>query len=146
MKKEVYVLTVVLLGSLALTTGCASKKRHQRDVTHLQTQIGTLQSEIARLDQAVKDAQISSGAQTGSGASTLGQFTEGNIYRTPAGFELPAASVQRALKNAGFYQGEIDGKIGSGTKQAIRDFQRDQGLKADGVCGKQTWSKLKSFA
>ena len=147
MKKGIYVFGVVLLGTLALTTGCTSKKRHQRDITSLQTQIGSLQSDIARLDQAVKEAETTAktGGEQGT-AGALGQFTEGAIYRTPSGFELPAASVQRALKNAGYYQGELDGKIGAGTKQAIRDFQRDQGLKADGVCGRQTWARLKSFA
>jgi len=55
-------------------------------------------------------------------------------------------SIQRALKNAGYYQGEIDGKVGGRTRQALRDFQRDHGLDADGVCGRQTWARLQSFA
>jgi len=42
---------------LVLTTGCTTKKRHQRDITNLQTQIGALQSEVARLDQALKDSE-----------------------------------------------------------------------------------------
>jgi len=152
MRRGVYVLATVLLGTMALTTGCTSKKRHQRDVTNLQNQLGALQSEVARLDQAVKDTEAavkaapSLSAQGAGSGSVLGQFTEGAVYRTPSGFELPAAAIQKALKNAGYYQGAIDGKVGSKTKQAIRDFQRDQGLQADGVCGRQTWARLKSFA
>ena len=52
--------------------------------------------------------------------------------------------VQRALKNAGYYQGEIDGKIGKKTRQAIEDFQKENKLKVDGIVGKQTWQELKT--
>lgn len=53
--------------------------------------------------------------------------------------------VQQALKNAGFYTGSIDGKIGPKTREAIRAFQAQNGLKADGVAGTQTWAKLASL-
>lgn len=154
MKRATYVLTTVLVGTLMVTTGCASKKRHQRDMTNLQGQIGVLQSEVARLDQSLKDSETAlkalqergavPGAATG-GSSVLAQFTQGAIYRTPSGFELPATAIQRALKNAGYYTGTIDGKVGSGTKQALRNFQRDNGLTTDGVCGRQTWARLQGF-
>ncbi len=153
MRRGVSLFTTAILGILVLTTGCTTKNRHQRDVTNLQTQIGTLQSEVARLDQSLKDTELAlkSAQERGAspaagGASVLGQLTEGAIYRTPSGFELPAAAIQRALKGAGYYQGTIDGKVGSRTRKAIRDFQRDNGLVADGVCGRQTWARLKSFA
>ena len=56
---------------------------------------------------------------------------------------VPAEKVQTALKNAGFYTGKVDGKIGAGTKAAIVEFQKSKGLKADGVLGRKTWSELK---
>jgi len=142
MRQGVYVIATILLGTLALTTGCASKKRHQRDMTNLQNQIGALQSEVARLDQALKETE----AKPSGSESALTQFTQGALYRTPSGFELPAASIQQALKKAGYYQGTLDGKIGSKTKQALRNFQRDNGLDPDGICGRQTWAKLQTFA
>jgi outer membrane murein-binding lipoprotein Lpp len=154
MRRAVFGFSAVLLGTLVLTSGCTTKKRHQRDIATLQTQIGALQSEVARLDQSVKDSEMAlksaqerGGSQAGVGAgSVLGQFTGGGpIYRTPSGFELPATAIQRALKNAGYYQGPLDGKVGSGTKDALRNFQRDNGLTTDGVCGRQTWARLKGF-
>lgn len=51
--------------------------------------------------------------------------------------------IQAALKNAGYYTGAIDGKIGPKSQQAIRDFQRDSRLTVDGKVGKKTWAKLK---
>ncbi|MBI4711007.1 MAG: peptidoglycan-binding protein [Candidatus Omnitrophica bacterium] len=69
----------------------------------------------------------------------------GGMYRTPSGFEIPSVNIQRALKKAGYYNGAIDGKVGPGTRDAIASFQKDNGLTADGVCGRGTWAKLKSY-
>ena len=35
-----------------------------------------------------------------------------------------------------------DGKFGAETEAAVKEFQRDRGLKADGICGKDTWAAL----
>ena len=51
--------------------------------------------------------------------------------------------VQSALKKAGLYNGSVDGKIGTRTKKAIKEFQSANGLKPDGVVGKETWEKLR---
>ena len=53
--------------------------------------------------------------------------------------------VQAALKNAGFYKGEVDGKEGPQTKRAIKAFQRARGLNPDGVVGPKTWEELKKY-
>lgn len=53
--------------------------------------------------------------------------------------------IQTALKNAGFYNGEIDGKFGPQTKSAVEAFQSANGLKVDGTVGPQTWNLLKKY-
>ena len=53
--------------------------------------------------------------------------------------------VQEALKTAGYYTGEIDGKLGPGSQRAIKDFQRDHDLESDGIVGKKTWAELKGY-
>ena len=53
--------------------------------------------------------------------------------------------IQKALSEAGFYKGSIDGVIGTKTKEALRKFQEANNLKADGVCGPKTWEKLKAY-
>ena len=65
----------------------------------------------------------------------------GNHIRVP----VPARTVQAALKEAGFYNGAIDGKVGRGTIAAITGFQRSQGIKADGIVGRVTWQHLQAF-
>ena len=157
MRRAVYAFATILIGTMFLTTGCTTKKRHERDFTNLQTQIGSLQGEVARLDQSLRDTEttLKSAQKRGTSPATsdatsgsvFGELNNsGAVYRTPSGFEIPVVALQRALKNAGYYQGTVDGRVGSGTKQAIRNFQKDRGLNTDGVCGRQTWAQLKSFA
>lgn len=50
--------------------------------------------------------------------------------------------IQTALKNAGYYTGWIDGKLGPKTKKAIEEFQKANDLKADGKVGRKTWCIL----
>lgn len=35
-----------------------------------------------------------------------------------------------------------DGDFGTNTEKAVKKFQKDNGLTADGICGKNTWDKL----
>jgi peptidoglycan hydrolase-like protein with peptidoglycan-binding domain len=45
--------------------------------------------------------------------------------------------VQRRLARAGYYRGPIDGIMGPGTRFAIRAYERDHGLRVDGVISGQ---------
>jgi len=65
-------------------------------------------------------------------------------YSEPT-IELSPKQIQRALKKAGFYKGEIDGKIGLKTKESIMRFQKAHGLKADGVVGRRTNEELRKY-
>lgn len=58
---------------------------------------------------------------------------------------LSTKQIQRALKKADFYKGEIDGKIGPKTKEAIIKFQKAHSLKADGIVGQRTSAELKKY-
>ena len=46
--------------------------------------------------------------------------------------------IQTKLKRWGYYKGGIDGIYGSQTLEAVKYFQRKNGLKVDGIAGKQT--------
>jgi len=50
--------------------------------------------------------------------------------------------IQTRLKNWGYYNGAIDGVYGTATFNAIKNFQRKNGLTADGVAGSQTLAAL----
>lgn len=48
------------------------------------------------------------------------------------------AAVQYQLKQKGYFHGNITGYYGAITKHAVKAFQRDHGLRADGVIGPAT--------
>ena len=49
---------------------------------------------------------------------------------------------QKALQQRGYYSGNLDGIYGSGTREAVRAFQRDAGLSVDGLAGPKTLAAL----
>jgi len=50
--------------------------------------------------------------------------------------------LQRRLRDLGYNPGAIDGDFGSKTRSAVKDFQRAQGLEADGIVGRKTINAL----
>lgn len=48
--------------------------------------------------------------------------------------------IQNKLSELGFYDGEVDGICDEMTVDALKDFQSSRGLKADGICGRRTYS------
>ncbi len=52
------------------------------------------------------------------------------------------AEVQKMLKKLGYYRSRVDGKYGTYTEQAVKRFQTDKGLPADGIVGPQTIFEL----
>ena len=143
-------LTIVV-GVAFLLSGCAGGRTRQ-DLSRVQSQIGLLEERIAQLERG------------GDGAVAVMPIEPAvpvagepmNDERKPSGTKNARAStktsskastreIQEALKNAGFYQGSVDGKIGSMTREAVKEFQRVHGLNDDGVVGKQTWAKLSAY-
>lgn len=47
-------------------------------------------------------------------------------------------TLQKKLKELGYYNGEIDGIFGSQTQSAVKSFQRNVGITVDGIAGSQT--------
>ena len=54
-------------------------------------------------------------------------------------------ALQRALKQSGYFPGEPSGTFDAQTQQAIKRFQRDNWLPADGTAGRQTLITLLHF-
>ncbi len=128
---------------------CAAQRQAQA--------VSRVQADLQMLDQRVSQLERGSVAQ----ASSTAWPTEASVSATaaeaisastgsapsPASFTRHSTKeMQQALKNAGFYQGEIDGKLGPQARAAIRDFQRANGLSVDGKVGRQTWGKLAAYA
>ena len=65
-------------------------------------------------------------------AATYRQGSSGSAVRT----------IQTKLKNWGYYDGAVDGIFGSQTTEAVKYFQRKNGLTADGIVGPATLKAL----
>ena len=50
--------------------------------------------------------------------------------------------IQTKLKRWGYYNGNIDGIYGSQTQEAVRYFQRKNGLTVDGIAGPKTLAAM----
>ncbi len=46
--------------------------------------------------------------------------------------------IQQKLKNLGYYKGAVDGIYGAGTQRAVKSFQKNCGITADGIAGPKT--------
>ncbi len=62
----------------------------------------------------------------------------------PGDYGEVVKKLQKKLKKLGYYTGEIDGDYGNGTKTAVKNFQKRNGLKVTGEANKKTISKLNS--
>lgn len=52
--------------------------------------------------------------------------------------------LQRRLRDLGYYTAEVDGKYYEGTQAAVKAFQAQHGLEADGIAGELTLNQLAS--
>lgn len=74
---------------------------------------------------------------------TLGDRT---LYlRLPHFHGKDAAAAQEALNALGFACGDLDGIFGAYTERAVREFQRNSGIPADGILGLETIHALMSL-
>ena len=143
------IIALVLTASLA---GCATTKKDasseqlqmrisdmQKQIEQKSFEIEDLKSQVDELNGQLKEAQAKP-APAPKPAVTSSSPEKG-IIRVAA----TPQDIQTSLKNAGYYSGVIDGKVGDRTRQAIKAFQEANGLKADGVIGQKTWDKLKAY-
>jgi murein L,D-transpeptidase YcbB/YkuD len=150
------VLAVALSGCATSQLKAQNEQLEQR-VTDLEKNQQSKDSEIVDLQYQVKDlsskmdsmkmsapdqtAETPEAAETSQPAASIDDASNTQIIRVKVGVE----KIQRALKSAGVYTGTVDGKLGPGTKEAIIEFQKGHGLKADGVLGHRTWEALKKY-
>jgi peptidoglycan hydrolase-like protein with peptidoglycan-binding domain len=136
---------IIFIAFLALLlAGCATTGKNMSTQTkqQLQEQVQELQDRIVFLEEEVqgKDREISELENEFGNTPN----TKQKIESTPAK-QLSVRQIQTALKNAGFYKGVVDGKLGTQTKSAIKQFQREHGLKADGIVGRRTTIELNKY-
>lgn len=113
------------------------------------------EDELAAIDEAM--AEGSGNSNTAEPGGTAGEAAPGTgeqVARPAEGEDVQsmrkiqfgstgqAVETAQELLNKLGYDLAVDGKFGQLTRAAVRDFQRQNGLTADGVIGDKTWRKL----
>ena len=151
--KQSKIVLAVFLGLALATAGCLKKSSSEANMAAT-AGLESSTEELAQMPQTGTTAQQSSVEILPIETSPVTQGVPAPSAKAAA-VESPAPAdagslsrdkqIQTALKNAGFYNGNIDGKIGPASKRAIEAFQEKNGLKADGKVGPRTWAALQSY-
>jgi peptidoglycan hydrolase-like protein with peptidoglycan-binding domain len=138
MAKKLKWLGLAVMGIFVLS-GCAMMNKNdalsnqglRNKVSALETQLKEKDDEI----NSLKEASLKSNEAVNVDVSKVGEANQ----------QADSKQIQTALKNAGYYQGTVDGKMGRKTRRAVREFQKANKLPVDGHVGKDTWMVLKEY-
>ncbi len=153
MNKKLFVVAMaaVVASSIAVS-GCkgkvdkAAEEQPQIESTMAESSIQSTATLAAPVQQqvVVEPAQ-SVATETIPPTAAAQQAVEKVQAAAPTPANDRNKDIQTALKNAGFYTGSVDGKLGPKTKKAVQEFQKAKGLKADGKVGPKTWAELEKY-
>ena len=119
------IVTVLTVSSALLLV---MAERQDRETRYLASLTPT-PSAVPRRVSYLYDSQTPSPTKLNMGIGAMGQ----TVY-----------DVQARLRELGYYPYEPDAKFGSGTRDAVRRFQAENGLNEDGIVGEDTFRTLMS--
>lgn len=149
--KHLKLFLIALFAMAVAVSGCAKKSADQASISGTGFESLPSNEELAQLPQASTANPQSAIEALPIEASPVTQGASASIPSSIPQAIIDVASqsreqqIQAALKAAGFYQGNVDGKIGPASKKAIEAFQTANGLKADGKVGPKTWAALEKY-
>ncbi len=140
MKKFIFV--ILTLGLVSYLVGCGKK---QQPISETQEPISM--EELGKLNTSnptMPEVMTKTAPAVTVTPSSAVEIPEVKLEQLPPSgpYRPTTREIQTALKNAGFYSGTVDGKKGPMTKKAVEDFQKANGLAADGKVGLKTWALL----
>jgi peptidoglycan hydrolase-like protein with peptidoglycan-binding domain len=126
MKKPLTLAALVLLSSGAMLAQEAGQA-----VSRPQ---GNQAAKPAAQEQKAKKAQAKGQPGPGSKEPNVSKFSKAQIMK-----------VQQALRRYDYYDGPLDGRMSPDLRQAIKDFQDDEGLDATGELDDETYKRALSL-
>lgn len=137
---------VAFLGLSLIVTGCSKKAEDQASLSGTGFESLSTTDELAQLPQSASGQTPIEVLPIEVSPVTQGIGSVSSVASTAQSATLSyQQKIQTALKNAGLYTGNIDGKIGPGTRKAIETFQKNSGLTVDGKVGPKTWAALEPY-
>lgn len=150
-KNSIYLVLAIL--TVFIISGCETvPKKFKEEVSGIKSRVETLESKVETVEAKQADVERSASEQT-QAIEELKESARAKIARTNISVKSRGKyskewvrDIQTCLKNAGFYNGKIDGVKGKKTRRAIREFQKANGLSPDGTVGKKTWELLSKYS
>jgi len=147
----IFILAILVI---FVVSGCGTAKKKPNlaeEVTGVKARVDTLETKVEGVEtkQAEVERVTSEQAQAIEGLKAKHEKAETTNISVKPRFGKSGAhtkEIQMCLKNAGFYNGKIDGVKGKNTRKAVKEFQKANGLSADSVVGKKTWEALSKYA
>ena len=135
---------VALLVFVVSLGGCATtRKQNDLEAQGLKNQISVLETQLQTKDEEIAALKESLNTQQPAVEKTDKAEDAHKKVICDTKDRPTHKQIQIALKNAGYYEGAIDGNLGKKTRQAVKEFQKANNLTADGNVGPKTWSLLK---
>ena len=146
MNKRFFVASLIVTVVLSIAVfGCKGKVEKPTEEPNLEVTAGAPTTEAEMSAQAVVEPAQTALSETIPPTAAVPQVAQTPLTVVTQVAQDRTKEIQTALKNAGLYAGTIDGKTGPRTKKAILDFQKANGLKADGKVGPKTWAALEKY-
>ena len=154
---------VIIISALLFLPGCVTTKGPS-EVAQLQMKVVQLERKMEEKDNQIQELKftvddlsqqvdhsvdqqpiVEAKSTPGKDSAALSASKKDDSQKGTIRVAVDNKDVQLCLKNAGYYTGIIDGKIGEKTVEAIKKFQQDHSLTADGLVGEKTWLELKRY-
>lgn len=95
---------------------------------------------LAKIAEAVNGSSSSSSSNSSSSSGSSGSSSS-SLLKYGTNSEA-VRTLQQNLKTLGYYTGSVTGNFGRLTKEAVYNFQKANGLSADGVAGSKTLAAI----
>lgn len=131
---------------LFFISGCATTKKTSdldERLFALEAKMNSIEQNQANAEDRLSGLEVVSSRQAEAAREAISISLDKKPFN-PC-IRLTKKDIQLALKNAGYYNGPIDGKLGSGTIKSLKKFQKENRLKANGKINKETRNKLSAY-
>lgn len=130
----------------ATTESCVKKFQKQFSLTADGLVGKSTWYKISYIYVSVKDlAELTSEGETATGTESSGSWPGVVLRRGSTGSEVEQVQFwlsELAQFNSALPNLTVDGNFGAATERAVKIFQQEQGLTADGIVGQATWDAL----
>ncbi len=151
MGRKNLLLAVAAVLTVFSVSGCSTvPNKMKEEVSGIKSKVDTLESRVDSVESKQTESENMVNQQSRA-IEEMRSAKAGTVNTNVTFGNKPSRSkdrikeIQTCLTNAGFYKGNIDGVKGRGTKKAVKEFQKANGLKADGRVGARTWEALSKY-